>query len=273
MNISNINFSVLLSVYYKENPYYLQQAIDSVLNQTFPPSEIVIVKDGPLTKELEEILSQYSDNRLFSIYGYEKNKGLGYALNYGVNKCKYEIIARMDSDDICDSRRFEKEINALIEMKLDFVGSNTIEFIDSINNVISKRVMPEKQIDIIEYSKLRNPFIHPSIVTYKKVILESGNYQPNYLVEDYDLWVRILKKGYKTYNIQENLVFMRVSKDFYRRRGGIKYCKSIVKFKKKMYKEKYINWRQYIKTKYSTVIVSLMPGFIRSVVYKKYLRK
>lgn len=266
-------FSVLMSVYSKENPYFLKQSIDSILNQTLIPSEIVIVKDGPLTSQLEEVLNQYSNNKLFSIYGYEKNKGLGYALNYGVNKCKYDIIARMDSDDICDSLRFEKEIEILVDNKYDLVGSNTVEFEGTINNIISKRTMPENHDQIVKYSKTRCPFIHPSIITYKEVILSVGNYQPNYLVEDYDLWVRILQKGYRTYNIQENLVYMRVSKDFYKRRGGLKYCRNIVSFKKKIYKEKYTNWRQFFISKYSSIIVSILPGWIRTLIYKYLLRK
>lgn len=132
--------------------------------------------------------------------------------------------------------------------------------------------MPENNDDIIKYSKTRNPFIHPSIMTYKSVILEAGNFRNYYLCEDYDMWTRIIKKGYKSYNIQENLVYMRVGKDFYKRRGGIKYCKALVSFKKELYREGYMTRREYIKTKYATVLVSLMPGFIREFLYKKVLR-
>lgn len=221
---------------------------------------------------MEQVLKEYSTNDKIKVYGYDENKGLGFALNFGVNKCRYDIIARMDTDDIASPDRFEKEILCLQEKKVDFVGSNTLEFIDTIDNVQSVRIMPENNDDIIKYSKTRNPFIHPSIMTYKSVILEAGNFRNYYLCEDYDMWTRIIKKGYKSYNIQENLVYMRVGKDFYKRRGGIKYCKALVSFKKELYREGYMTRREYIKTKYATVLVSLMPGFIREFLYKKVLR-
>ena len=268
------NFSVLMSVYYKESPEHLKESIESLLDQTVLPAEIVIVKDGKLTLELDNVLNEYVNNPLFNIIGYEVNKGLGLALNYGVNKCKYSIIARMDSDDICSKERFKKQLDYLISHpKIKLLGSNTVEFIDNIGNIVSSRIMPENNAAIKEYSKTRNPFIHPSIMTYKDVILSSGNYRNYYLCEDYDMWIRILKNGFEAYNIQENLVYMRVSKDFYRRRGGIKYCKAIVKFKKELYKKGYMSYWKFIKTKYATIIVSLMPGCFREFIYRKLLRK
>lgn len=267
------HFSVLMSVYYKEKPEHLKESIESLINQTVLPTEIVIVKDGKLTLELEQVLAEYINNPLFNITGYEENKGLGPALNYGVNKCKYNIIARMDSDDICNNSRFEKQLNYLINNKdISLIGSNTIEFIDTLANAVCARKMPENNEEIIKYSKTRNPFIHPSIMTYKKVILDAGNFRDYYLCEDYDMWVRILEKRYKAYNIQENLVYMRVSRDFYKRRGGIKYCKAIIKFKKELYNKGYMSYYKYLKTKYATMIVSLMPAKIREFVYKKFLR-
>lgn len=267
------NFSVLMSVYYKESPIYLKQSIESILNQSVIPSEIVIVKDGKLTEQLDSVLHEYETNPIIKICGYDDNRGLGLALNYGVQQCKYDIIARMDSDDISDRFRFEKEMNCLINDKHDFVGSNTVEFVDNVDNVVSVRTMPQGNEDIVLYSRKRNPFIHPSIMTYKSVILNAGNYQKCYLCEDYDLWSRIIDLGYKCYNIQENLVFMRVGKDFYKRRGGLKYCKAIVSFKKKLYKRGYMSRKDFLKTKYATIFVSLLPGFLREMVYKKFLRK
>lgn len=266
-------FSVLMSVYYKEKPEYLKQAIESILANTVISNEIVIVKDGKLTDELDNLLLTYENNPIFKIIGYEANKGLGFALNYGVLNCSNEIVARMDSDDICAKDRFEKQLSYLLEhSEIKFIGSNTAEFIETTDNVISNRIMPEMNHEIVKYSKSRNPFIHPSIMTYKQVILDAGNYQDCYLCEDYDLWVRILKNNVACYNIQENLVYMRVSKDFYKRRGGIKYCKSIISFKKKLYKIGYMSKGKYIKTKYATIIVSLAPSFVRTWIYKHLLR-
>lgn len=266
-------FSVLMTVYYKEKSKHLKESIESLLNNTVIPNEIVIVKDGKLTDELEDVLSNYKNNPIFKIVGYDVNKGAGLASQFGISHCSYDIIARLDSDDISSSDRFEKELSYLVNNPdIKFVGSNTIEFIDSIDNEISKRFMPETSEEIVKFSKTRNPFITSSIMTYKSVILDAGNYHDCYLCEDYDLWVRILNNNVACYNIQENLAFMRVSKDFYKRRGGLKYCKSIVSFKKRLYKMGYMSRGQYIKTKWATIVVSLSPGFIRTWIYKHLLR-
>lgn len=269
-----MEISVLMSVYYKESPMFLEKSIGSILLQTKMPKQIVIVKDGKLSDDLEMILNKYQDNPIFTIVGYEENKGLGFALKYGLSFCDNEIVARMDSDDICDSKRFEKQYEFLTgHPDVSIVGSNCLEFNGEIENVISKRIMPETNKEISDYSHTRNPFIHPSIMTYKKTIIDAGNYRNYYLCEDYDLWVRILKNSSnKAYNIQENLVYMRVSEDFYRRRGGLKYCKAILNFKKELYKTGYIKHKDYFKTKYATLIVSLLPGFLREFIYKKFLR-
>lgn len=270
-----MKFSVLMAVYHKENPCWLRESLESVINQTVVPDEIVVVKDGKLTKQLDEVILEYSEKypEMLKVCGYEENKGLGPALNYGVKMCSFDTIARMDTDDVSITDRFEKQISFLkANPDIDLVGSNTIEFTDNIDNVVSKRFMPENSEEIIKYSKTRCPFVHPSVMFRKKAILEAGNYQKVHLCEDYDMWVRLLQKGSKCYNIQENLVFMRVNKDFYKRRGGIKYFKSITSFKRKIYKQRYMTRGQYLKTYWASAIVCLAPGFVRSFIYKKMLR-
>lgn len=270
----DFKFTVLMAVYAKEKPEFLDESIKSILSNTVLPNEIIIVKDGKLTTELEDILAKYSNNAIFKIVGYDTNKGLGMALNYGVLLCSNEIIARMDSDDICAPDRFFKQLDYLNRHKdITLLGSNTNEFIGSIVNVVSHRYMPETNETIREYSKTRNPFIHPSIMTYRKAILEVGNYQDCYLCEDYDLWARMLVKGFKAYNIQEPLVYMRVSPDFYKRRGGLKYCRVVINFKKKLYKTGFMSRGQYIKTKLATLFFTLLPSFIRGFLYRKFLRR
>lgn len=111
-----MNFSVLMSVYFKENPEYFDLALKSnLLDQTLKPSEFILVCDGPLNIELEKVIEKYSElfPEIFKVYRLSKNGGLGEALNYGLKKCMYEIIARSDSDDICVAERFEKQIEFL----------------------------------------------------------------------------------------------------------------------------------------------------------------
>jgi glycosyltransferase involved in cell wall biosynthesis len=94
-------FSVLLSVYYKENPLYFRISLDSIFNQTVLPTEIVLVKDGPLTSELDTVIEEYKlKYPILKILPLIKNVGLGKALNEGLKYCSYELVARMDTDDI-----------------------------------------------------------------------------------------------------------------------------------------------------------------------------
>lgn len=269
-------YSILMSVYYKENPEWLKISIDSMLNQTIKANEFIIVEDGKLTEKLDEVIEYYKEkySNLFKIIKLEKNMGLGPALEIGVNACTNEWIARMDSDDYSVPDRCEKQINKILEDKeLDIVGSSIAEFENSIENIISYRNLPETNEEIYKYAKRRNPFGHPSVMLKKSKVLEAGNYRSYYLCEDYDMWVRMLECNAKCYNFQEILVYMRISKDFYARRGGLKYLKSILKFKKELRNKKFYSYKDYIISSGSHVIVCILPNSIRDFVYRKLLRK
>ena len=138
-------YSVLISVYYKEQPEWFQDAIESILNQTVPPSEIVLVEDGPLTDELYKIVDKYAQNPIFKIVPLEKNVGLGLALREGLKQCKNDLIARMDTDDIAVPNRCEKQLKKFIEdSNLDIVGCWENEFWgNSINDAFSCQPNPE----------------------------------------------------------------------------------------------------------------------------------
>ena len=268
-------YSVLMSVYFKEKPEWLDFSINSMLNQTVFPDEFVIVEDGKLTNELDNVIekfkNQYPD--LFKIIKIPKNGGLGPALRLGVINCSNEYIARMDSDDYSIPTRCELELKKMIEDDLDIIGSTILEFEDNINNIISLRNLPERNEDILKFSKRRNPFGHPSLILKKSKILEAGNYREYYLCEDYDLWVRMIEKKAKCYNIQTPLVYMRISKDFYMRRGGWKYLKSILKFKNEQLKSGYFSLNDYLKSTIPHIIVCLLPNIVRDWIYRNLLRK
>lgn len=269
-------YSVLMSIYYKENPLYFEESIKSILNQTVKTNDFVLIEDGKLTKELEEVVTKYEKKfpNIFNIIRLEKNIGLGPALAIGIKKCKNELIARMDSDDISVPDRCEKELLTFsYDQSLDMVGSNIIEFTNDITNVQSYRVLPESDWEIKKYMRRRNPFGHPSVMFKKSKVLEAGNYRPYYLCEDYDMWIRMAKIGAKFYNIQENLVYMRIGDDFYKRRGGIKYLKSILKFKREQYKNGFYSFKDFAITATSSIIICLIPNGLRDLFYKKFLRK
>ncbi len=217
-------YSVLMSVYKEEKPQHLQEAIDSMLKQTILPAEFVLIKDGKLPKELELIIEKYEKQSKipFLVFQNPKNLGLGKSLASGVEKCNFEYIARMDSDDIAVSNRCEKEIQILNEnTKIDAVGSIVAEFEKSIKQITGYRLLPEKNEKICEFAKKRNPCAHSSMMLRKSKVLEVGNYRDYLYFEDYDLWIRMLKNGCQFYNLQEVLVYMRTEENFYQRRGRI----------------------------------------------------
>lgn len=271
-----MNYSVLMSVYYKENPGYLDLSIKSMLKQTIKTNDFVLIEDGPLTIELENVINKYQKKHkdIFNIIKLETNQGLGKALAIGINACKNELIARMDSDDYSIPTRIEEQLNILNQdSKLDIIGSWHDEFKENPNNVILTKHLPEKNEDIIKYSKRRNPFSHPSVIFKKSSVLKANNYREYHLVEDYDLWIRMIQTGSKCYNVQKSLICVRVNDDLYKRRGGIKYLKSILKFKKEQYKKGYFSLKDYFISSSSSIIVCLLPSSIRKMIYTKLLRK
>lgn len=269
-------YSVLMSVYYKERPEWLDEAVKSMLTQTLPPDEFVIIKDGKLTAELDGVIDKYVNEYpdSFNVVELEKNCGLGLALNKGVMACGNDIIARMDSDDIALPERCEREMKCLADdPSLQIVGSSVMEFCGDIDNTISFRKLPETNEEINAFAHKRCPFAHPSVMYRKQAVLDAGNYRHYPFFEDYDLWIRMLQKGSKCLNLGDCLVYMRVNDDFYKRRGGIKYLKTVLKFKKEQYKSGFYSFKDYVISAGSHTAVCLMPNFLRDFVYRKMLRK
>ncbi|MGL4990795.1 MAG: glycosyltransferase [Sarcina sp.] len=269
-----MKFSVLMSVYYKESPEFLEAAIESVLNQTVMPSEIVCVKDGKLTPELEEVLDNFDNSykNMFKFIGFDENQGLGTALKNGVEACSYEIIARMDTDDIAVNNRFEKELKMMKEQNLDIVGSNILEFDGDIKNIISERIVPKTLESIKKYAKKRNPFNHMTVMYKKTAVLKAGNYKDFLWFEDYNLWVRMILSGSKMYNIQENLVYARAGINMFERRGGVEYIKREYKMQKAMLDMNFITNIRFVSNVIIRSIVRIMPNSLRGFVYRVMLR-
>lgn len=273
---NKMKFSVLMSIYYKENVSYFRESIESLLKQTLPPNEIVIVEDGKLTDELYQCIDEYVNkyNGLFKIVKLEENKGLGEALRIGLLNCSYDIVARMDTDDICKYDRFEKQINYLKNnSNVSVVGSYIAEFEDSPENVISIRKVPISYSEVYKRSKYRNPLNHMTVAFKKDDILDSGSYRTFLLNEDYDLWCRVLMNKYIIQNIPETLVYVRAGSEMYRRRGGLEYFKSELNLQKELYKNKFITLYQLIINVSLRFVVRILPNNFRSTLYKVFLRK
>jgi glycosyltransferase involved in cell wall biosynthesis len=269
-------FSVLMSLYKNEKPAYLAQALDSVISQTVKPAEIVMVKDGSLTEELDKTLEKYCAKYpgLFKIVPFAQNRGLGLALRDGVVECSFELIARMDTDDICKPERFEKQLNYLEKHKdIALLGTWIKEFSTCPDKPDSVTNLPYDHSGILKFAKKRNPFRHMTVFYKKSAVLDSGNYRDFLWFEDYDLWVRILQKGYKAANLPDYLVNVRADGDMFSRRGGLKYLKQDLLFQKFLYSIGYISWANYTYNCLVRMVIRLMPNQIRTMFYKVVLRE
>ena len=269
-------YSVLMSVYKKEKPEYLEQSIDSMLNQTVKPSEIVIVKDGPLTKELDKVIDEYKlkSKDLFNIVISEQNLGLGKALNLGLESCKYELVARMDTDDISLPTRCEKQIKQFMnDSNLVIIGTAIDEFYDNMDEIISSRVVPTKHDEIYQFAKRRSPFNHPTVMYKKSKVLALGGYSDLKRNQDVDLFGRMLFYGYKAQNLGESLLLFRSNMDLNRRRKSWGNTKSYIGTIKKFWKLGYSNFTDYFIVMCGQTFMFICPVFVQNFIYKKFLRK
>ena len=269
-----MSFSVLMSIYKAEKPSYLTMSLNSVLNQTLQASEIIIVEDGPLTTDLYAILDEFeSKNPIIRRLRLPENQGLGYALCEGLKYCRYELVARMDTDDICKPNRFEVQVEFMEKNhEVDVLGTWIDEFFDVKENVVSIRKVPEGSKGLYEFGKKRNPMNHPTVMFRKSSVLKAGSYQTCMLLEDYYLWVKMLKMGMVFYNIQESLLYFRLSHDIYKRRGGLKYAITEVKFQIELHKIGYLTIFETIRNIASRFFVRVMPVCIRRRIYRRLLR-
>lgn len=275
-----MGISVLMSVYKKEKPEYFKAALESIINQTMQPDEILVIKDGPLTTELEKILSDTQRQliemgRKISLhtYQFEENVQLGRALKKGVELCENEFVARMDTDDIACPERLKKQYEYLmVNTDIAALGGYIEEFCDD-NSFSNVKTMPCNEKEIRSYARFRNPLNHMTVMFRKEAVLEAGNYRHYPFLEDYDLWGRILGKGYQIENLPEVLVRARVGNELYGRRGGFDYCKRYLGLRKEQHQLGITNWCEWMIACAITIAVTIIPSGARKKVYQNVLRK
>lgn len=265
----NTQYLVLLSLYYKERPEYLRESLDSLVRQTVVSDDIVLVEDGRVGDALERVVREYEDRYpQLHVVRYEKNRGLGHALNDGLRHCRHELVARMDTDDIAKPRRMEVQVGYLVENPgIDVVGSWTEEFEGDASNVVALRKLPEFSQEIYAFGRKRNPLNHPTVMFRKGAVMRSGGYKPFHLFEDYYLWVRMLKDGAKFHNIQAPLLSFRTSLATYNRRGGWRYAMTELKFMIMMHDIGYTNQLTTLENVVRRIPVRLAPNRIRNMIY------
>ena len=271
-------YSVLMSVYKNDSPEYLKLALESIYDkQTRKPDEVVVVFDGLLNEDLYCVLDEFKAGKedIVKYYPQDVNRGLGEALRIGSELCSGDYILRMDSDDISDSRRFEKQI-AFVEAhpEIDVVGTDISEFNQSPDEINMRvRVCPANHNDIVQMGKKRNPMNHVSVCIKKSALIHAGGYQTLMLLEDYYLWLHMISSGCKLANINESLVYVRVGNGFNSKRSskeritGWKVLQDfMVEHGMITKKEAFMNM-VYIRGFVNT------PAWMKNIVYQKLLRK
>lgn len=280
MNFNIImKFSVLASVYYKEKPSNLSVALDSVFYQTLLPDEFVLIKDGPLTNELDDIISNYIERypTILKVVSLDVNKGLGNALRIGVECCSYAIIARMDTDDSARPDRFAKQIRFLKDNpNIDVVGSNIEEFNVVPGDLKRYKINPETHEELISQITLKSPFNHPSIMMRKSAVLKAGNYDGDLLLfEDYSLFLRMWLAGSKFHNMQEVLLDFRVGTgiETIKRRSGNHYIEKETAFLQYAENIGAFSKMQVLKYKLLKFPIRVLPPRVVLFIYNTFLRK
>lgn len=270
-----MKYSVLMTVYTKDNPEYFNLALDSMINQTLKADEIVIVKDGKITKELQKVIDDCKKKyKKIVEVDLRKNVGLGLALNEGLKVCKNELIARMDSDDISELNRCEEQIKLFSKDKdLDIVGCPVKEFVDTKENVVGYRNVPINNDEIHKYAKKRDPFNHPTVIYKKSKVLKVGGYGDFRKNQDTDLWIKMLHDGCKAANVNEYLFNFRFDNNTYKKRKSWTNTKLLIKIRWNGYKIGFSSFIDFLIVACAQLAMFIMPTGLQKFLYKKILRR
>lgn len=267
-------FSVSMCVYGKDNPGFFRDAVQSILEQTVKPTEVVLVVDGPVPEELDTVICEYEKMPIFRVVRFVENQGHGNARRAGLAACTNEQVALMDADDLSVPDRFEKQL-ALFEKQpeLDIVGGMITEFVGTPGNVVARRDVPLADQEIKQYMKKRCPMNQVTVMFKKSSVDRVGGFIDWYCDEDYYLWLRMTLAGMKFGNVPDVLVNVRVGEEMYQRRGGKKYFLSEAKLQKYMLDNKVIGFGTYLMNVTKRLIVQvLLPNKLRGWVFQKFAR-
>ncbi len=273
--MSETKFSVSMCVYGKDNPDWFRTAVNSIIDQTKSPDEVVLVVDGPVPEELDCVIKEFEKKPIFKVIRLEVNKGHGEARRTGLSNCTHELVALMDADDISAPDRFEKQLD-LFEKNpgLTIAGSSITEFVGEPENIVGARVVETEDAKIKADMKKRCPMNQMTVMFRKSAVENVGGYIDWYCDEDYYLWLRLMLGDAQFANTPDYLVNVRVGKEMYQRRGGKKYFLSEAKLQKYMLDNKVIGFGTYSVNIAKRLIVQvLMPNKLRSWVFKKFARK
>ena len=262
-------FTLLLSVWDGDQPDHLLQAFCSAVDeQTLRPAQVVIVQDGPVRDELAACLAELKATSPVpvTLVPLEHNRGLGPALDAGMAASQFDVIARMDADDVAMPHRFEVEIPLIAEA--DIVGAGLLEFVGDIDNVVGQRVPPTDPEQIQRYARMHDPFNHPTVVYRRQAVQAAGGYGDLPLMEDYALFARMLQNGARAVNVAEPLVYYRVGATAFKRRGGADLLRSELRLQREFRRQRFTTPAEYARNVMVRGGYRLIPWWARRAVYK-----
>ena len=266
-------FSVLLPVYRGDRADFLRRSLASVtVEQTLRPDEVLIVRDGPVPDELEDVLARARRGELSGtvpvrVLELADNAGLALALEAGLAEAAHDVVARQDADDISVPERFATQL-PLIAAGYDLVGSAIQEFDDEADTDGVIRRQPSDPEEIRRALALRDPFNHPSVVYRAAAVHAAGGYRPLDLMEDYWLFARMIHDGARATNVPQVLVRYRVGAGAYERRGGLRLLRSELELQVSMRRAGIITAPQYARNLAVRASYRLVPTAARQAAYR-----
>jgi glycosyltransferase involved in cell wall biosynthesis len=268
--------SVVITTYSGDNVTELSESIDSILNQTHLPAEIVLIEDGPLSSDLKSVVKNYQDryHDLFSITSLETNRGTGYARRIGVENATHEFVAMMDADDISISERIDIQAQYLHRHpEVDAVGGYIAEFTTDMDSPHSVRRVPLDPETIASKARFRSPMNQTTVMARRTALLEADNYRDVARMEDYGLWVRMLTNGSTLANIPKVFVKVRGGDAMYTRRGGWEYLREEIRLQREFLTLGFVSPLIAVMNLCIRIPTRLMPNRIRGILYSQFLRK
>lgn len=262
-------FSLLVSVYDGDRPGYIRRALRSAVDeQTVRPDQVVIVRDGPVRGELAACLDELRANSAVPVtfVPLPHNGGLGPALDHGLAASWFDVIARMDADDVAMPHRFEVELPLI--QNADIVGAGLLEFVDDTDHIVGQRVPPTDPAQIQRYARMHDPFNHPTVVYRRRAVLAAGGYGDLPLMEDYALFARMLGNDVRAVNVAEPLVFYRVGATAFKRRGGTQLLRSELRLQREFRQIGFTSPAEYVRNVLVRGGYRLIPWWCRRAVYR-----
>lgn len=270
------NYSVLMSVYHRENPKEFFGSIRSMLDQTVPTNDFVVVCDGPLTEELDGILDGFvrENPGIFQIVRLAENVGIGKAANIGLQYCKNDLVAKMDADDLSVPERCEEQLKRFEACpELTVLGGHIEEFSDNPEAPFAVRKVPVTNEEIRTFARRRQPFNNMTVMYRRNAVLAVGGYRDFRRSEDFDLYLRLLQANYYCENLDQVLVKARVNEGAFDRRGSWATLKGCAQSRWNSYRMGYASLTDVAYCVAGEAVIMVSPLGLKKFIYSKFLRK